>query len=296
MSQIKTQPRLIVEKINTTNKLSVRSVPRHIILIVFSFLFVFPLLWLVSTSLKTDLQVFIVPPELIPKPFVWKNYLDLWTYFPYFQFLKNTVLVVVLSVAGVLVTAPIAAYAFARLRWPGRDFFFLILLGTMMLPSQVTLIPLYLLFSKMGWINTFMPLWVPNWFGGGAFFIFLIRQFLMSIPKDLEESAFIDGAGYTRIYTNIMLPLIHPVLTTVAIFQFMGSWNDFIGPLIYLNDQSKFTLSLGLRIFQQQSSQSQGEIGMMMAATAITVVPVIIFFFLAQRKFIEGVVLTGLKA
>ncbi|SEO67548.1 carbohydrate ABC transporter permease [Paenibacillus sp. OV219] len=272
------------------------SVPRHIILIVISIFFVFPLLWLLSTSLKTDLQVFVVPPELIPKPFLWKNYINLWIYFPYFLFLKNTVLVVVLSVSGVLLTAPLVGYAFARLRWPGRDFFFLVLLGTMMLPSQVTLIPLYLLFSKLGWVNTFMPLWVPAWFGGGAFFIFLIRQFLMSIPRDLEESAFIDGAGYVRIYTHIMLPLIPPVLTTVAIFQFMGSWNDFIGPLIYLNDQSKFTLSLGLRIFQQQSSQSQGEIGMMMAATVITVIPVIVFFFLAQKKFIEGVVLSGIKA
>ncbi|MBP1964936.1 carbohydrate ABC transporter permease [Paenibacillus aceris] len=296
MAKPKAQTRMIVETIDAPARPSLRSVPRHIILIVFSIFFVFPLLWLLSTSLKTDHQIFIVPPELIPKPFLWKNYVNLWIYFPYFLFLKNTVLVVVLSVAGVLVTAPLVGYAFARLRWPGREFFFLIVLGTMMLPSQVTLIPLYLLFSKMGWINTFMPLWVPAWFGGGAFYIFLVRQFLMSIPKDLEESAFIDGAGYVRIYTHIMLPLIHPVLTTVAIFQFMGAWNDFIGPLIYLNDQSKFTLSLGLRIFQQQTSQSQGEIGMMMAATAIAVIPVIIFFFLAQRKFIEGVVLTGIKA
>lgn len=296
MLQSKAQTRTMTRKRPILAKSSPRSLLRHIVLIVLSVFFVFPLLWLLSTSLKTDLQVFVVPPELIPKPFLWKNYTNLWTYFPYFLFLKNTVLVVVLSVAGVLLTAPLVGYAFARLRWPGRDFFFLILLGTMMLPSQVTLIPLYLLFSKLGWINTFMPLWVPAWFGGGAFYVFLIRQFLMSIPRDLEESAFIDGAGYMRIYTNIMLPLIPPVLTTVAIFQFMGSWNDFIGPLIYLNDQSKYTLSLGLRIFQQQSSQSQGEIGMMMAATAISVVPVIVFFFLAQKKFIEGVVLTGIKA
>ncbi|MFC5651222.1 carbohydrate ABC transporter permease [Paenibacillus solisilvae] len=296
MAKPKAQTRMIVEPIKAPARLSLSTISRHIILFVFSIFFIFPLLWLLSTSLKTDLQIFKVPPELIPQPFLWKNYENLWIYFPYFLFLKNTVLIVVLSVAGVLLTSPLVGYSFARLRWPGRDFFFLIVLGTLMLPSQVTLIPLYLLFSKMGWVNTFLPLWVPAWFGGGAFYIFLVRQFLMSIPKDLEESAFIDGAGYMRIYTHIMLPLINPVLTTIAIFQFMGAWNDFIGPLIYLNDQSKFTLSLGLRIFQQQASQSQGEIGMMMAATAIMVIPVIAFFFLAQRKFVEGVVLTGIKA
>jgi multiple sugar transport system permease protein len=287
---------VIAEPFSPPIRLSLRTVPRHLILIAFGILFIFPLLWLVSTSLKSDLQIFKVPPELIPHPFLWENYSNLWIYFPYFMFLKNTVLIVILSVAGVLVTSPLVGFSFARLRWPGRDFFFLIVLGTLMLPSQVTLIPLYLLFSKLGWVDTLMPLWIPNWFGGGAFYIFLIRQFLMSIPKDLEESAFIDGAGYLRIYTHIMLPLIQPALTTIAIFQFMGAWNDFLGPLIYLNSQSNYTLSLGLRIFQQQASQSQGEVGMMMAATAIMVVPVILFFFLAQKKFIEGVVLTGIKA
>lgn len=273
-----------------------RVVYRHFILIIASIFFIFPLYWLLSTSLKSDLQIMKVPPVWIPHPFMWKNYLDMWTFFPFFLFLKNTLVIVILSMAGVLVTSPLVGYSFARLKWPGRDFFFLVVLGTLMLPSQVTMIPLYLLFNKLGWVNTSLPLWVPAWFGGGAFYIFLVRQFLLSIPKDIEESAFIDGAGYWRIYTHIMIPLIQPVLTTIAIFQFMGAWNDFIGPLIYLSDQTKFTLSLGLRIFQQQTTQAQGEIGMMMAATTVMVIPVILFFFLAQKKFIEGVVLTGLKA
>ncbi|WP_026486779.1 carbohydrate ABC transporter permease [Caldanaerobius polysaccharolyticus] len=274
----------------------VLKVINHLILIAGSVVFIFPLLWLVSTSLKPDTQIFKVPPELIPKPFVWKNYVDMWIYFPFMQFLKNTLIVVILSMAGVLITAPLVAYAFARLKWPGRDIFFMIVLATMMLPGQVTMIPLYILFRRLGWVDTFLPLWVPAWFGGGAFYIFLIRQFLLTIPKELEESAIIDGANYWQIYAKIMLPLIQPVLTTIAIFQFMGAWNDFMGPLIYINDQAKYTLSLGLRLFQQQTSSSQTEFGMMMAATTLMVIPVIIFFFLGQRRFIEGVVLTGMKA
>ncbi len=267
----------------------------HAVLIVGGLVFIFPLLWLLSTSLKPDTQIFKVPPELIPRPFMWENYVNMWIYFPFFLFLKNTLIIVVLSMAGVLLSAPLVAYAFARLRWPGRDFYFMIVLATMMIPGQVTMIPLYLLFNKLGWVNTFLPLWVPAWFGGGAFNIFLIRQFLLTIPQALEESAFIDGASYGRIYWNIMLPLIQPVLTTIAIFQFMGSWNDFMGPLIYISDQSKYTLSLGLRLFQQQTSAAQTEFGMMMAATTLMVIPVIIFFFLGQKRFIEGVVLTGIK-
>ncbi|AEE95243.1 carbohydrate ABC transporter permease [Mahella australiensis] len=268
----------------------------HLVLIAGAVIFTFPLVWLVSTSLKPDTQIFKVPPELIPRPIMWENYVDMWTYFPFLQFLKNTLVIVVLSMAGVLISAPLVAYAFAKLKWPGRDFLFFILLGTMMLPGQVTMIPLYILFTNWGWVDTFLPLWVPAWFGGGAFNIFLIRQFLMTIPHEMEESALLDGANHLTIYTRIMLPLIQPVLTTVAIFQFMGAWNDFMGPLIYINDQTKYTLSLGLRLFQQQTSASTTEFGMMMAATTVMVIPVIVFFFLGQRRFIEGVVLTGMKA
>lgn len=286
---------LLLTKKTHAKKIMYKSI-NHFLLIIGSIIFIFPLLWLISTSLKSDIQIFKIPLELIPNPFVWRNYIDMWTYFEFFNFLKNTLIIVVLSMAGVLITAPMVAFAFSRLRWPGRDFLFMILLGTMMLPGQVTMIPLYLLFNKIGWINTFLPLWVPAWFGGGAFYVFLIRQFFMTIPKELEESAVIDGASFFQIYIRIMLPLITPALTTIAIFQFMGSWNDFMGPLIYLNDETKYTLSLGLRIFQQSTSSQQTEFGMMMAATVLMVIPVIIFFFIGQKRFIEGVVLTGMKA
>ncbi len=268
---------------------------RHLLLILGSILFMFPLIWLISTSLKADTQIFKIPPEIIPRPVVWKNYTRMWTYFPFLQFLKNTVFVVVMSVSGVLVTAPMVAYSFSRLRWPGRDFLFMIVLGTMMLPGQVTMIPLYVLFSKWGLVDTFYPLWIGTWFGGGAFNIFLVRQFFMTIPRSLEESARIDGANQVQIYYKIMLPLVRPVLTTIAIFQFMGSWNDFMGPLIYINNQAKYTLSLGLRLFQAQTAGAQTEFGMLMAATCVMVLPVIVFFFIGQKQFIEGVTLTGMK-
>lgn len=277
------------------NRKTLIKILRHTVLILGSIVFMFPLFWLLSTSLKADTQIFKVPPELIPNPVMWNNYVRMWTYFPFLQFLKNTLTIVVLSLSGVLVTAPLVAYSFSRLRWPGRDVLFMVVLGTIMLPGQVTMIPLYVLFSRWGWVDTFLPLWVPAWFGGGAFYIFLLRQFLMTIPRELEESALIDGANHLQIYAKIMLPLLRPVLTTIAIFQFMGAWNDFMGPLIYINNQAKYTLSLGLRLFQQQTSASQTEFGMMMAATALMVIPVIVFFFLGQKQFIEGVVLTGMK-
>ena len=268
----------------------------HIVLILGAIVFMFPLLWLISTSLKADTQMFKIPPELIPNPVMWRNYTRMWENFPFIKFLLNTSIIVVMNIAGVLLTAPLVAYTFSKLKWPGRNILFAILLGTMMLPGQVTMIPLYVIFSKLGWVDTFIPLWLPAWFGGGAFNIFLIRQFFMTIPNELEESALIDGANHFTIYRRIMIPLITPVLTTIAIFSFMGSWNDFMGPLIYINDQTKYTLSLGLRLFQQQASSSQTEYGMIMEATVLMVMPVIIFFFLGQKKFIEGVVLTGMKA
>lgn len=268
----------------------------HLVLIAGSIVFSFPLVWLISTSLKPDTQIFKIPPQLIPDPFVWKNYADMWRYFPFLTFLLNTLLVVALTMAGTLLSAPLVAYAFSRLRWKGRGVVFTVLLGTMMLPTQVTMIPLYVLYNKLGWINTFFPLWVPAWFGGGAFNIFLLRQFMMTIPGELEESALIDGAGRMTIYSRIMLPLVVPVLTTVAIFTFMNAWNDFMGPLLYINDNAKYTLSLGLRVFQQAAGTNQTQYGMMMAATVFMTLPVVLFFFIGQKQFIEGVVLTGMKA
>lgn len=268
---------------------------RHTFLAIGAVLFMFPLYWLISTSLKVDVDIFKVPPKWIPNPIAWENYTRMWRYFPFFRFLKNTVFVTAMNLIGVLVSAPMVAYSFSRLRWPGRNFCFMLVLATMMLPGQVTMIPLYVLYSKLGFVDTFYPLWVGSFFGGGAFNIFLVRQFFLTIPQSLEESARIDGANYFQIYTKIMLPLIKPVLTTISISTFLGSWNDFMGPLIYINNQSKYTLSLGLRLFQAQTSGATTEYGMLMAATCVMVLPVIFFFFIGQKQFIEGVALTGIK-
>ena len=268
---------------------------QYLILIAGACVFAFPMIWLISTSLKIDEQVYKLPPEIIPNPLTWDNYVKVFRYFSFLKYLGNTVICVVGNILGVCISAPLVAYSFARIRWHGRGICFTILLATMMIPSYVTMIPVYVFFSKIGWLNTHFPLWVPAWFGGGAFNIFLMRQFMMTIPKELEESARIDGANRFTVYSRIILPLVKPTLTTIAIFTFMSSWNDFMGPLLYLNDSNKYTLSLALRLFQQSSSTNT-EIAMQMAASTLVTLPVVVFFFLGQKYFIEGVVLTGMKA
>ena len=275
-------------------KKSIKKTIIHILLVFGSVLFMFPLIWLISTSLKTPEQIYKFPPDLLPDPVRWENYTKMFEQFKFMLYLSNTLKVVLLVLAGVLLTAPLVAYAFSRLEWPGRNILFYVLLGTMMIPADITRIPMYIFFSKIQWVDTYNPLWVPAWFGGGAFNIFLIRQFLLTIPKDMEDSALVDGAGFFTIYRKIMLPLVKPVLTTVAIFVFMGTWNDFMGPLIYINTTNKFTLSLALRLFQQDVNRDT-QYGMLMAATTVMTMPVILFFFLGQKQFIEGVVLTGIK-
>ncbi len=207
------------------------------------------------------------------------------------DYVFNSAYLVVLSIAGQLLSCSLVAYAFARLRWPGREVLFGLLLATMMLPGQVTMIPVFLIFKSLGWYNTLKTLWVPSFFGS-AFFIFMLRQFMRAIPNDLEDAARIDGCGPFGIYWRIILPLIKPALAAVAIFTFMGTWNDFMGPLIYLNDQRLYPLALGLFDFR---SQHGGEFGMLMAASTLMTLPVIAVFFLAQKYFIQGVTLTGMK-
>ncbi len=267
---------------------------RYIVLIIGSIIFMFPLYWLIITSFKTDSTMFQMPPSLFPNPWEFSHYSKMFRYFPFIKFLLNTLVLVGINLAGVLLTAPLVAYSMSRIKWPGRDLCFFILLATIMLPSQVTLIPLYVTFTKLKMIDTYVPLTIGSWFGGGAFNVFLIRQFFLTIPPDLEESAKIDGAGVFLIYRKIMLPLITPVLATVSIFVFMNTWNDFMGPLIYLNNQEIIPLSIALQLFNQQLNGT--DYGMLFAASVLMVVPVIVFFFLGQRKFIEGIVLTGMKA
>jgi len=220
-----------------------------------------------------------------------RNYEDAATFVRFWRFAGNTVVVTSLSIVGQLFSCSLVAFAFARLRWPLRDAFFWLLLSTMMLPSQVTMIPVFLIVRVFGLYDTLTPLWMGSWFGS-AFFIFLLRQFLLGVPRDLEDAAKIDGCGYFSIYWRIMLPLVKPALAAIAIFQFMGSWNDFLGPLIYISSERNMTLSLGLQMFQ---SLHTNEFGMLMAASTAMTLPVVAVFFFAQRYFIQGVTLTGMK-
>ena len=247
---------------------------------------------MLTTALKTDQQIIEYNPRWIPDPWVWRNFPDAFIFVPFNIYLKNTLLIAALSVLGALISSALPAYAFARMEWPGRDIVFILVISTLMLPFAATLVPLYVVFSRLGWINTLYPLIIPNFFGN-AFFIFLLRQFFLTIPLELSDAARIDGAGDLRIFWSVVLPLARPALMVVALFQFLASWNDFLGPLIYLNDTELFTISLGLA--QMQSAYGLSRFSLIMAATSIFVVPVIILFFFAQRSFIQGITLTGLK-
>jgi len=248
-----------------------------------------PFLWMLLASFKPLVEV----EQLNPFPTQWKpiNYIDVFREIPFARYYFNSVFVTAWTVLGQILSCSFIAYAFARLRWPGRDFYFVLLLGTMMLPPQVTMIPVFLIMKHIGWFNTLYPLWVPAFFGS-AFYIFLLRQFMKTIPDDLEDAAKIDGCGYLGIYAKIILPLVKPALAAIGIFTFMGTWNDFMGPLIYINDQRLYPLSLGLFMFQTTHG---AHFGMMMAASMLMTLPVIALFFFAQRYFIQGVTLTGMK-
>jgi multiple sugar transport system permease protein len=250
-----------------------------------------PLIWLFSTSLKMPGREFVLPPEWIPSPARWQNYSDAFTARPFAVYTRNTVIVLVGATAGTLLTASMAAYAFARLRFPGRSALFGLTLSTLMLPFIVTMVPTFILFKELDWINTFLPLIVPYWAGGGAFNIFLMRQFFMTIPYELEEAARIDGAGFFRTYWQITLPLSGPVLATVGVFAFIQHWNDFLAPLIYLSSHNLYTLALGVQTFRADFGNQWN---LLMAASAAMVVPVLLVYFFAQRYFLRGVVMTGM--
>lgn len=263
----------------------------HSALILLSAVFLVPLLWLITSSLKTDKQILRFPPEWIPSPLTFSNYPGGLTFIPFWRYLFNTTFICVLTVGGTLISCSLVAYGLARIRWRGRNVLFYIILGTMMLPFQVTMVPVFVMFAKLGWVDTFLPLIVPHFFGS-AFFIFLMRQFFLTIPNELSEAARIDGCSEWDIYRRIILPLSKPVLATVGLFAFLATWNDYLGPLIYLADESKYTLSLGLASF---SSQYGSYPGMLMAVTTVITIPIIALFFFAQRTFIQGITLTGMK-
>ncbi len=256
--------------------------------VVFMFL---PLAWTLSTSLKDVSDLYVFPPEWIPDPIRWSNYREAVTAIPFMRYLWNTTVITGASIIGKVISVTLVAFAFSRLRWRGRDTLFLVMLSTLMLPPHVTLIPQFILFKNLGWIDTFLPLIVPDFFGG-PFLTFLVRQFFMSIPYELDDAARIDGCSSFGVYWRIIMPLSVPAIIAVVIFVFNNSWNEFLHPLIYLQSSDKFTLALGLRLFQGEASTSWH---LLMAASLLTMLPVLILFFVAQKYFMQGVVFTGLK-
>lgn len=267
------------------------SILGHGMLIIISLLFIIPFFWLVSSSLKSDREIFTRNLQWLPSRFHWKNYKEAIEYIPFLRYLSNTLLICFSNVLGAMLSCSLVAYGFSRIRWYGRDFMFIVLLSTMMISGAVTMIPVFRIFRGLGWIGTFLPLIVPS-FLGSAFFIFLLRQFFLGIPHELSEAAIIDGCSELGIYTRIILPLAKPALLTVGLFTFLWNWNDFMGPLIYLTDNSKYTLAVGL---QQFLGQHDAEWSKLMALSTLLVLPVIVLFFFTQKTFVKGIALTGIK-
>ena len=256
-----------------------------------SVIILMPLLWMISTSLKPLSHVFRFPPEFIPQRIVWSNYPDALTQLPFDVYFANTMFIVFWTVLGEVIVSSVVAYAFARLRWKGRNALFIVVLATMMLPRQVTLIPDFLIFKYLGMIDTFWPLILPSWFGN-PFYIFLLRQYFLTHSRELDQAAVIDGCSRFGVFWRITLPMSKPVLAAVAIFSFQYHWNDFFRPLIFLFDQDKYTLALGLQFFQGTYGT---EWNSLMAVSLVVMLPLIIVFFFTQRIFIQGVVFTGYK-
>lgn len=265
---------------------------QYLLLVFFAGFFVLPWVWMVTTSLKNPQELAVYPIVWVPNPIRWDNYLEAFRRAEFPLYLGNTMLVAFPSVIGAVISNALVAYGLARVRWPGRDLLFATVLATLILPAFVTFIPLYLIFKQLNWINTYLPLVVPT-FLGNPFFIFLLRQFFMSLPEELADAARVDGASELRIFSQIILPLSKPALAVVALFQFIGSWNDYFGPLIYINDKALYTISLG--IANMRASYGFSNFAWIMAATCMSVLPIVVLFFFAQRTFIEGIALTGLK-
>ncbi len=270
-----------------------RRLRTHLILILVGLMFLAPFAWLLLTTFKTEDEIFVIPVQWFPSEWIWDNYRNAVQMIPFIKYTWNTIVIALLSVAGVVILSPLVAYGFSRIDFKGRNVLFIIMLSTLMLPMQVTMIPLYVVFNKANLLNSNWPLVLSAWFGTGmAFNVFLIRQFFNGIPIELTESAKIDGASEFRIYSQIILPLAKPALLTIGLFTFLGAWGDFQGALIYLNDQETWTLSIGLKQFIRENSVAWGPL---MAAATLFTVPIIILYFFVQKKFIEGITITGMK-
>lgn len=250
-----------------------------------------PFVWMVFSSFKSRAELFYFPPRWLPRTWLWQNYVEVFHSFPFFNFIGNSFKVSVLSTIGQVLTCSMAAYCFARFTFPGRDLLFIILLSTMMVPGQVTMIPVFLIMRAFGWVDTHYPLIVPSFFGG-AFGTFLLRQFFLTIPFELEDAARIDGATRFGIYWRIFLPLGKPALATLALLAFMNNWNNLLGPVIYLQTRSKMTLAVGLALFRGMYST---DYALLMAGSLISVIPLLILYALAQQYFVQGVTMTGIK-
>lgn len=264
---------------------------KYAVLILFTFIFMTPFYWMFATALKSDAQLFTIPPAWAPNPPQFANFARVFEEVPFSRFIINSVVLVVWNVVGQVTATAMVAYGFARLRFPGRNVLFLVLLATLMVPRQVTLVPQFILFAKLGWIDTYLPLILPA-FGGSPFLIFLVRQYMMTIPHDLDEAATIDGATRWQILGQIILPLTVPALILVTVFTFTDVWNDFMGPLIYLNTPAKFTVSLGLSFFQGAKETSWH---LLMAGSLMAMLPPVILFLLTQKRLLGGLATTGLK-
>lgn len=275
-------------------KKNIGKVLTHALLIFVAVMMIFPLVWMLSVSLKTPGQQIQWPPQIIPKPFFPQNFVLLFTISPMATYLFNSAKIAILSVLGMCVSSSLAAFAFARMRFRGKNLIFGILLGTMMIPYATTVIPTFVIFRWLGWINTHAPLIVPNFFGS-AYFVFLLRQAYMGIPQDFMDAAEIDGAGFFYIYSRIFVPLGMPMLTTVAVLQFLGSWNDLFGPLIYLNDQLKMTVQIGLTYLRGRAGTGVEHVGIVMAGSLMGILPMLLLYSFGQKYFVKGLSRAGLK-
>ncbi|MDN5341393.1 carbohydrate ABC transporter permease [Oceanotoga sp. DSM 15011] len=263
----------------------------RIITILVCIIYALPLIWMVTTSLKTDAEIMAFPPQWLPDKPIWDNYVQATNYFPFWKYFGNSIIITFGCVIGSLISCPMIAYSFSKINWWGKNIFFYMMLGTMMLPMVVTMIPTFVIFSKLGWINTYLPLIIPAFTGTPAF-IFLLRQFFKTVPNALLEAARIDGASEFTIFRKIMLPLSKPILFLIALQQFVGSWNNYFMPLIYLNDENLFPLALGLPLFQ---GKYETHWNWSMAASTISLIPTLIFFLIAQKYLIEGIKIQGMK-
>ncbi len=272
-------------------KRRLRNLAAHGVILMLLALWMLPILWMLSTSLKPDDELFTEKIRWIPQRIAWENYQNALTTFPFWLYLRNTLIIAVLIALGTVLSCLPPAYAFARMRWRGRNFWFWAMLSTLMLPPQVTLLPVFLLFRWLGWVDTFLPLIVPA-FLGNAFLIFMLRQFFITLPQELIDAARLDGCNEWTILWRLVAPMSKPAVATVALFSFVWAWTDFMGPLIYLNDSSKFTLAVGLQYFLGRHGEQWN---LLMAAATVVTAPLVVLFLITQRAYVRGITLTGLK-